>query len=105
MCFRGVNDKAPIPAESEQEVPAGIGGRRVNLRFQRLRKPKTPMLLSVGILRELGATIDIDDLCITFKGLDNIKVPMKQSERGHLAEDHGLAERRNRGAHQGGHGD
>ena len=68
MCFRGVSDKAPIPAESGQEIPAGIGGRRVNLRFQRLRKSRTPMLLSMGILRELGATVDIDDLCITFKG-------------------------------------
>eukprot|EP00959_Pyramimonas_sp_CCMP1952_P314124 6575803-Pyramimonas_sp.AAC.1 len=53
MRFRGVNDSALVMAAGKQEVTAGLAGADVNLRFQRLPKSKTPILLSIHQLEEL----------------------------------------------------
>eukprot|EP00959_Pyramimonas_sp_CCMP1952_P186122 3892013-Pyramimonas_sp.AAC.1 len=57
MRFRGVSDSAPVMAEGEQEVAAGLAGASVNLRFQRMPKSKTPMLISIHQLEELDAAL------------------------------------------------
>ena len=82
MHFRGINDKAPIRAEGEQEIPVGIAGRGCMLRFQRLKGSKAPLLISIGQLRTLKATIDLACGSVTF-GTLNVTVPIVYSERGH----------------------
>eukprot|EP00959_Pyramimonas_sp_CCMP1952_P152579 3192601-Pyramimonas_sp.AAC.1 len=64
MRFRGVNDSAPVMAEGEQEVTAGLAGADVNLRFQRLPKSKTLILQE-----ELDIVIYIKDRKADFKAI------------------------------------
>eukprot|EP00959_Pyramimonas_sp_CCMP1952_P075209 1571740-Pyramimonas_sp.AAC.1 len=59
--FRGVNDSAQVTAEGEREVAAGFAGADANLRFQRLPKSKTPMLLSIHQREELDAVLCVKE--------------------------------------------
>ena len=82
LTFKGINDKAPIQAEGEQEVPVGIAGKGCLLRFQRLATSRSPMLISVGQLRALQAVLDLTVPSVTFKSL-GVTVPIVFSDRGH----------------------
>ena len=84
MRFRGVNDSAPVMAEGEQEVTAGIAGADVNLRFQRLPKSKTPILISIHQLEELDAILHIKDKKADFKAINKYGIPLNKTEKGHL---------------------
>ena len=84
MKFRGVNDKAPISAEGEQEILAGVAGKNVSLRFQRLQNSSTPMLLSVGQLRELDCVLYLREGYADIRSLDRYRVPLNVTSKGHL---------------------
>ena len=80
MRFRGVNDSAPVMAEGEQEVTAGLAGADVNLRFQRLPKSMTPILLSIHQMEELDTVIYIRHKKADFKAIHKYGVPLNMTE-------------------------
>eukprot|EP00959_Pyramimonas_sp_CCMP1952_P175315 3663896-Pyramimonas_sp.AAC.1 len=84
MRFRGVNDSAPVMAGGEQEVTVGPAGADVDLRFQRLRTSKTPMLLSIHQMEELESAMCAKEQQADFKATNREGAP------NDLA--HGLAE-------------
>ena len=82
MRFRGVNDSAPVTAEGEQEVSAGLAGADVNLRFQRLPKSKTPILMSVHQLEELDTILYIKECKADFKAIQKYGFTSTRQRRG-----------------------
>ena len=59
----------------------GIGGHQCVLRFQRLKHNRTPLLISIGQWRELGASIDINERTVTFARLFGARVPLHFSQK------------------------
>eukprot|EP00959_Pyramimonas_sp_CCMP1952_P409453 8581037-Pyramimonas_sp.AAC.1 len=82
MRFRGVNDSAPATAEGEQEATAGLTGAGVNLRFKRLPKSKTPILLSTHKLEEQDTAVYGKERKADFKAINMHGVPLNKTEKG-----------------------
>eukprot|EP00972_Heterocapsa_arctica_P018603 2748187-Heterocapsa_arctica.AAC.1 len=55
----GLPQEVDCGLESEQAITVGIAGKACTLRFQRLKKSKTPMLISNGQLNDLDAIIHV----------------------------------------------
>ena len=56
----------------------------MNLRFQRLPKSKTPILMSVHQLGELDRILYIKERKADFKAIKKYGVPLNKTEKGHL---------------------
>ena len=82
--FNGVNDGAPVPAENETELQAGLCGKSCELNVQRLPDSTTPILLSLQQLSDLDTIIHCRGAVADFKALDLMNVPLECSSKGHL---------------------
>ena len=82
--FKGVNDGAPVPAENETALQAGLCGKSCELKVQRLPDSTTPILLSSRHFSDLGTIVHCRDAIADFKALDLMNVPLECSSKGHL---------------------
>lgn len=79
IIFNGVTPSAPIRAESEQEIPMGIGGVGCTMRFKRLPNSSTFILLSLDQLKTVGACLRLEDNGVALTRLDKFDVPLARS--------------------------
>ena len=81
--FRGIDPTALVASQAQTEMPAGIAGTNVALRFEKLPRA-TPLLMSLEQLDELDAHIHCRERKIDFNAIEKYGIDMVNVGKGHM---------------------